>query len=71
VEKLRLTEITPGQSPDYYKERTGRCTKCNIRFIWPQTYSNLKGMICPKCGSRLAQTTHMFKGKTIRITIKN
>lgn len=64
---IQLTPITPGTSPDYPTERTGRCRKCNIRFIWNQKMGRLKDMTCPKCGRPLQQTTHMFKGTTMKI----
>ena len=63
-----LTDIDANTSPDYPTERTGRCHKCNIRFIWPNSFGRLKDMTCPICGTALAQTTHLFKGRTIKIS---
>ena len=58
-----------GASPDYTTERSGRCHKCNIRYIWPAKEGMLKDAYCPKCGERLRQTTHLFKGgPTVRQT---
>ena len=46
-----LTDIDANTSPDYPTERTGRCHKCNIRFIWPNSFGRLKDMTCPICGT--------------------
>ena len=65
-----LTGIDAGISPDYPTERTGRCRKCNIRFIWDKKLGRVKDMKCPVCGVPLGQTTHMFKGRTVKISVK-
>lgn len=67
---LILTEITPQTVPDYPNERTGRCHHCDVRYIWPQKIGSLKTMTCPTCGGPMSQTTHLFKGKTVRITME-
>jgi hypothetical protein len=67
--EFKLTDIDAGISPDYPTERTGRCHTCNIRFIWPDKLGRLKDMSCPICGTALAHTTHMFKGRTVKISL--
>jgi uncharacterized paraquat-inducible protein A len=67
--RVKIFEVAPGGSPDYPKERTGRCRKCNIRFIWDKKLGSLKTMACPYCETQLSQTTHMFKGKTMKMDI--
>lgn len=53
---------------DYKKEVSGRCHKCNIRYIWKKNKPKLKDAVCPNCGmTKLKATTHMFKGKSIRL----
>jgi hypothetical protein len=68
MEKPILTQIAPGLPPDYPTERTGRCRNCNIRFIWPVKIGSLKNMVCPICYTPLSQTTHLFKGKTYKLS---
>lgn len=43
---------------------TGRCHKCNIRFVW-HVNLRLYHALCPICDTPLKQTTHLFKGKTL------
>jgi hypothetical protein len=62
--EISSMEIEPGESPDYGREKSGRCRKCNIRFIWPAKIGRLKDMNCIFCGSQLQLTTHLFKGET-------
>ena len=53
---------------DYAKEVSGRCHRCNIRYIWKKGKPKLKDAICPNCGqSRLRATTHLFKGPSYRL----
>jgi hypothetical protein len=53
---------------NYDKETSGRCHRCNIRYIWKRNTPKLKDAVCPNCGcTKLKQTTHLFKGKSIRL----
>ena len=45
------------------RETTGRCHKCEIRFVW-EGKPLLKHAACPYCGRPLRLTTHLWKGKT-------
>ncbi len=66
--QLTIIRIEPGISPDYKKETTGRCHKCNSRFIWNKKLGKLSQMTCPFCpGFHLKLTTHQFKGDTYRL----
>jgi rRNA maturation endonuclease Nob1 len=47
------------------RETTGRCHRCKIRFIW-EGKPRLKDAFCPDCGSKLQQTTHLWKGRSDR-----
>jgi uncharacterized paraquat-inducible protein A len=49
---------------DYPSHTSGRCWKCNIRYVW-KGKPRLKNAYCPKCGLKLKATTHQFKGGTI------
>jgi hypothetical protein len=57
---------------DYAHELSGRCHKCNIRFIWDRRGRDgrpkrLKDARCPRCRGPLHPTTHLFKaGPTVR-----
>jgi hypothetical protein len=64
---ITAIEIIPGDSPDYGKEISGRCRRCNCRFLWPARLGKLKNMTCLFCGASLGSTTHLFKGKTYRM----
>lgn len=66
--QLVITRVPPGCPPDYPSERTGRCRKCNIRFIWDKKLGSLKEMQCPHCQTPLSQTTHLFKGETQKLS---
>lgn len=63
----KLEKVEPGYVHEYKREISGRCHKCNVRFIWPRRLGKLSEMPCPQCGGSLRQTTHIFKGKTLRI----
>lgn len=43
------------------RKLTGRCPKCDVRYVWPAHKCRLRDAGCPKCGTRLWATTHMFK----------
>jgi rRNA maturation endonuclease Nob1 len=47
------------------RETTGRCHRCKIRFVWTGK-PRLKDAFCPHCGSKLHQTTYLWKGITDR-----
>ncbi len=54
-------------SMDYKKETSGRCHKCEVRFVWPKSaHILLKDAFCPRCGRKLQLTTHMWKGDESR-----
>lgn len=53
---------------NYRTDVSGRCHKCNIRYIWKKNHPKLKDAVCPNCGrTPLKQTTHLFKGRTIKL----
>ncbi|KKN72368.1 hypothetical protein LCGC14_0411950 [marine sediment metagenome] len=53
---------------DYKTEVSGRCHRCNIRYIWKKNHPKLKDAIYPNCGmEQLHQTIRLFKGKSIRV----
>ena len=43
------------------RKLTGRCPKCDVRYVWPAHKCKLRDAGCPECGTRLWATTHMFK----------
>jgi Zn finger protein HypA/HybF involved in hydrogenase expression len=49
------------------KEHSGRCQTCNIRYIWTGK-PMVQDAKCPSCGCWLFRTTHLFKGRTLRLT---
>jgi len=65
--EAKMTKVDPGYVHDYKREISGRCHNCNVRFIWPRRLGKLSEKKCPQCGSRLRQTTHLFKGTTYQI----
>lgn len=65
--KLKVITVEPGRSPNYGKEISGRCHKCNSRFLWPRKLGKLEDMLCPFCNIHLSLTTHMFKGDTYEL----
>lgn len=64
---VELVKIVPGESPDYGKQKSGRCHNCEARFIWPSKLGALKDSRCPFCGGNLQLTTHLWTGSTYRI----
>lgn len=64
-----LTVIQPTTQQEYGKQTSGRCIKCNIRFIW-NGKPKLSDAYCPICGIKLTQTTHMFQGLTRQASTK-
>jgi PHP family Zn ribbon phosphoesterase len=67
--EVKVTEIPALTIPNHPDERTGRCHKCNVRYIWPTKLARLTEMTCPTCGGPMSHTTHLFKGRTARITV--
>lgn len=60
---MKLKEAPP--PVNYGKETSGRCRRCNVRYLWPGK-PRLKDAYCPNCGYKLSATTHMFKaGPTV------
>ena len=53
--------MSPSDFPGY---TSGRCWKCNVRFIW-KGKPRLKDAYCRWCESKLKATTHQFKGETV------
>jgi hypothetical protein len=67
MDRLKVYHITPGTVQEYHKEVSGRCHKCNARFIWSRRLGKLPAMTCPFCFAHLHETTHLFKGDTYRL----
>jgi hypothetical protein len=65
--KLEIKKVDPGRSPEYGKEMSGRCHKCNSRFLWARKLGKLKDMLCPFCNKHLSGTTHLFNGDTYEL----
>ncbi len=57
---------------DYRHDITGRCRKCNIRYVWDKRGRDgrpkrLNDAACPECKTPLSMTTHLFKsGPSVR-----
>jgi DNA-directed RNA polymerase subunit RPC12/RpoP len=49
------------------RQMSGRCFKCNTRYIWDKRLGGYKEIKCPDCGATLHRTTHLFKGDTYRL----
>lgn len=62
--RLIAKRIEEGHSPDK-TECSGRCHRCDIRFIWARKLGKLSELICPFCFEHLKPTTHLFKGETM------
>lgn len=45
----------------------GRCHHCNVAYMFA---GRLKDTKCPRCGSQLQATTHLFKGTWIPLNVK-
>jgi uncharacterized paraquat-inducible protein A len=43
---------------------SGRCHRCNIRYVW-QPPPLLRDAYCPRCSSKLQQTTHLGHQKVV------
>lgn len=65
--KYKMIPLKAGTLSGYGNEVSGRCRKCNIRFIWPRRYGKLSDMNCPQCGIPLRGTTYLFQGKTVEL----
>ena len=47
------------------KTTSGRCRKCNIRWVWEGYRVKLRDARCPNCGERIKATSYLFKGQTL------
>lgn len=62
---VKCNPVPEGAPPMERGETSGRCWKCQIRYIW-KGKPRLKDAYCPGCGAKLRPTTHLFTGTTSR-----
>lgn len=41
--------------------RQGKCERCECAYLWPAKLMMLRDAYCPTCGSKLSQTTHLYR----------